>query len=139
MYGQAALSLLYCVMWKSVIVISLGASLGALLRWQLGIKLNHLFPALPLGTLSANLLGAYIIGFAIAYFSQANQLSPEVRLLIVTGFCGGLTTFSSFSAELFIQLQNSQVLWAFRTMLVHVMGSLLLTYAGFLSYSLTRH
>ena len=126
-------------MWKSVIVISLGASLGALLRWQLGIKLNHLFPALPLGTLSANLLGAYIIGFAIAYFSQANQLSPEVRLLIVTGFCGGLTTFSSFSAELFIQLQNSQVLWAFRTMLVHVMGSLLLTYAGFLSYSLTRH
>ena len=126
-------------MWKSVIVISLGASLGALLRWQLGIKLNHLFPALPLGTLSANLLGAYIIGFAIAYFSQANQLSPEVRLLIVTGFCGGLTTFSSFSAELFIQLQNNQVLWAFRTMLVHVMGSLLLTYAGFLSYSLTRH
>lgn len=125
-------------MWKSVIAISLGASLGALLRWQLGLKFNSVFPALPLGTLSANLVGAYIIGVAIAYFSQIPQISPEARLLIITGFCGGLTTFSTFSAEVFTQLQNSQILWAFRTMLVHVVGSVLLTFLGFVSFQLSR-
>ncbi|AKR43968.1 fluoride efflux transporter CrcB [Methylophilus sp. TWE2] len=126
-------------MWKSVIAISVGASLGALLRWQLGLKLNSLLPALPLGTLSANLIGAYIIGFAIAYFSQLPQLSPEARLLIITGFCGGLTTFSTFSAEVFTQLQNSQILWALRTTLVHIVGSVLLTFLGFVSFQLSRH
>ncbi|WP_018987084.1 fluoride efflux transporter CrcB [Methylophilus methylotrophus] len=126
-------------MWKSVIAISVGASLGALLRWQLGLKLNSLVPALPLGTLSANLIGAYIIGFAIAYFSQVPQLSPEARLLIITGFCGGLTTFSTFSAEVFTQLQNSQILWALRTTLVHIVGSVLLTFLGFVSFQLSRH
>jgi fluoride exporter len=126
-------------MWKSVIVISAGASLGALIRWQLGLKLNSLLPALPLGTLSANLIGAYIIGFAIAYFSQLPQLSPEARLLIITGFCGGLTTFSTFSAEVFTQLQNSQVLWALRTTLVHIVGSVFLTFLGFVSFQLSRH
>jgi len=122
-----------------VIAISVGASLGALLRWQLGLKLNSLLPALPLGTLSANLIGAYIIGVAIAYFSQVPQLSPEARLLIITGFCGGLTTFSTFSAEVFTQLQNSQILWALRTTLVHIVGSVLLTFLGFVSFQLSRH
>ena len=126
-------------MLKSVIAISVGASLGALLRWQLGLKLNSLLPALPLGTLSANLIGAYIIGVAIAYFSQVPQLSPEARLLIITGFCGGLTTFSTFSAEVFTQLQNSQILWALRTTLVHIVGSVLLTFLGFISFQLSRH
>ncbi len=126
-------------MLKSVIAISVGASLGALLRWQLGLKLNSLLPALPLGTLSANLIGAYIIGFAIAYFSHVPQLSPEARLLIITGFCGGLTTFSTFSAEVFTQLQNSQILWALRTTLVHIVGSVLLTFLGFVSFQLSRH
>lgn len=125
-------------MWKSVIAISVGASLGALLRWQLGLKLNSLLPALPLGTLSANLVGAYIIGFAIAYFSQMPQMSPEARLLIITGFCGGLTTFSTFSAEVFTQLQNSQILCALRTTLVHVVGSVVLTFLGFFSFQLSR-
>lgn len=122
-----------------MIAISVGASLGALLRWQLGLKLNSLLPALPLGTLSANLIGAYIIGVAIAYFSQVPQLSPEARLLIITGFCGGLTTFSTFSAEVFTQLQNSQILWALRTTLVHIVGSVLLTFLGFVSFQLSRH
>lgn len=122
-----------------MIAISIGASLGALLRWQLGLKLNSLFPALPLGTLSANLIGAYIIGFAIAYFSQIPQISPEARLLIITGFCGGLTTFSTFSAEIFTQLQNSQMLWAFRTAIVHMFGSVLLTFLGYISFQLSRH
>jgi len=121
-----------------VIAISVGSSFGALLRWQLGLKLNSLFPALPLGTLSANLAGAYIIGFAIAYFSQSPQISAEARLLIITGFCGGLTTFSTFSAEVFTQLQNSQILWALRTTLVHIVGSVLLTFLGFVSFQLSR-
>lgn len=125
-------------MWKSVIAVSIGASLGSLLRWQLGLKLNSIFPALPLGTLSANLIGAYVIGFALAYFSRMPQLSPEMRLLIITGFCGGLTTFSTFSAEVFSQLQNNQLLWAFRTALVHMVGSLLFTFAGFVSLQLSR-
>jgi fluoride exporter len=125
-------------MWKSVVAISMGASLGALLRWQLGLKLNSLLPDLPLGTLAANLIGAYIIGFAMAYFSQVPQISPEARLLIITGFCGGLTTFSTFSAEVFTHLQNSQMLWAFRTTLIHTLGSVSLTFLGFISFQLSR-
>lgn len=125
-------------MWKSVIAISVGASLGALIRWQLGLRLNSLFLALPLGTLSANLIGAYIIGFTIAYFSQIPQISPEARLLMITGFCGGLTTFSTFSAEVFTQLQNSQIFWALRTTLVHVVGSVIMTFMGFVSFQLSR-
>lgn len=86
-------------MWKSVIAASVGAALGALLRWWLSLRLNALFPAIPPGTLAANLMGAYVIGAAIAFFAGFPALSPEWRLLIVTGFCGGLTTFSTFSAE----------------------------------------
>ena len=85
-------------MWKSIFAISLGAALGALLRWQLGARLNSIFPTLPPGTLMANLIGGYIIGLAVAYFAYAPDISPEWRLFIITGFCGGLTTFSTFSA-----------------------------------------
>ena len=73
--------------------------MGALLRWQLGVRLNTAFTAMPPGTLMANLIGGYIIGLAIAYFAQAPEIAPEWRLFIITGFCGGLTTFSTFSAE----------------------------------------
>ena len=75
-------------MWKSVLAIAIGSALGALLRWQLGDKLNSLFPAIPPGTLTANLIGAYIIGLAIAFFATFPAISPEWRLLIITGFCG---------------------------------------------------
>ena len=85
-------------MWKPIVAISLGSALGALLRWFLGTKLNGFFPTVPPGTLTANLVGGYIIGLAIAYFAQAHEIAPEWRLLIITGFCGGLTTFSTFSA-----------------------------------------
>lgn len=117
-------------MWKSVLAIALGAAVGALLRWFLGLKLNSLFPTVPLGTLSANLVGGYIIGLAIAYFTQMPHLPPEWRLLIVTGFCGGLTTFSTFSAEVVTLLQQGRFIWAVGAIALHVSGSLLMTIAG---------
>jgi len=85
-------------MLNAILAIGTGAGLGALLRWQLGLKLNALFPTLPPGTLVANIVGGYIVGLAIAYFASASEISPECRLFIITGFCGGLTTFSTFSA-----------------------------------------
>lgn len=121
-------------MLKPVIAISSGAAAGALLRWQLGAKLNGAFPALPFGTLTANLVGGYIIGVAIAFFSLVPGIAPEWRLAIVTGFCGGLTTFSTFSAEVVTMLQEGRFLWAAGTVLIHVGGSLLMTLAGMASW-----
>ena len=123
-------------MWKSILAVALGSALGALLRWQLGEKLNALLPTLPPGTLIANLIGAYIIGLAIAFFSACADLSPEWRLLVITGFCGGLTTFSSFSAEITLLLQQGRLAWACGTLGAHVFGSLLMTFAGLASYQL---
>ncbi|WP_126444565.1 fluoride efflux transporter CrcB [Sulfuricystis multivorans] len=121
-------------MWKTILAIALGAALGALLRWFLGLKLNSLFPAIPPGTLAANLIGGYIIGVAIAYFALAPSIAPEWRLLIVTGFCGGLTTFSTFSAEVVSLLQEGRPGWALGAVAVHVAGSLLATFAGMVSW-----
>lgn len=124
------------VMLKSLIVIAVGASLGAWLRWLLGIKLNALFPTIPPGTLVANMVGGYIIGLAIAFLAASPTLSPEWRLLIITGFCGGLTTFSTFSAETVVLIQQGRLLWALGSISLHVMGSLAMTAAGLLSYQL---
>ncbi len=121
-------------MLKPILAISLGSALGALLRWGFGTKLNSIFPAIPLGTLTANLVGGYIIGLAIAYFAQAPDIAPEWRLLIVTGFCGGLTTFSTFSAEVVTLLQQERLTWALGSVAVHVSGSLLMTLAGMASW-----
>ncbi len=121
------------MVWKPVLAISFGASSGALLRWQLGLRLNSFLPALPPGTLAANLIGGYIIGFAIAYLSQAPYLAPEWRLIIVTGFCGGLTTFSTFSAEVVTLLQEGRFVFAAGAIGVHVIGSLTMTIAGLAS------
>ncbi|KFB69922.1 fluoride efflux transporter CrcB [Candidatus Accumulibacter vicinus] len=117
-------------MWKSILAIAVGAALGALLRWQLGIRLNALFPTIPPGTLVANLIGAYVIGLAIAFFASFSALSPEWRLLVITGFCGGLTTFSTFSAELVTLLLQGRVLSALGIVAAHVVGSVLMTIAG---------
>lgn len=114
--------------------ISIGAAFGALLRWQLAVRLNSLLPGLPPGTLAANLIGGYIIGVAIAYLSQAPNLAPEWRLFIITGFCGGLTTFSTFSAEVVTSLQEGRLTWALGTIAVHVIGSSTMTIAGLASY-----
>lgn len=121
-------------MWKPILAISIGAALGALLRWVLGSKLNGYFPNLPPGTLAANLIGGYIIGLAVAYFAQAPNIAPEWRLLVITGFCGGLTTFSTFSAEVIALLQKDQILWAMGAIAMHVTGSLLMTLAGLASW-----
>ena len=117
-------------MWKSILAVALGAALGALLRWLLGAKLNSVFPTIPPGTLVANLFGAYVIGLGIAFFATFSSISPECRLLVVTGFCGGLTTFSTFSAEVTWLLQQGRLVWAFGAVAAHVVGSVLMTFAG---------
>lgn len=125
-------------MFKPVLAISLGAALGALLRWQLGLKLNSFFPPLPPGTLVANLVGGYIIGLATAFFAQTPALSPEWRLLVITGFCGGLTTFSTFSAEVVSLLQEGRLAMALGSVATHVTGSLVMTLAGIWTWYLLR-
>lgn len=121
-------------MWKPILAIALGSVFGGLLRWGLGLKLNGLFPTVPFGTLSANLLAGYIIGVAVAYFAQAPGIAPEWRLFIITGFCGGLSTFSTFSAEIVALLQRGQFVWALGAIGVHVAGSLVMTVAGIASW-----
>ena len=123
---------------KQILAVSIGAALGALLRWQLGVRLNTLLPGMPPGTLVANIAGGYIIGLAVAYFAQAPALSPEWRLFVITGFCGGLTTFSTFSAEVVSLLQEGRMAWAMGTMLTHLSGSLLSTFAGLGTWQLLK-
>jgi len=117
-------------MLLSIASICAGASLGAVLRWLLAGRLNPLLPALPLGTLAANLVGGYLIGIAVAVFANHPGLSPQARLFVVTGFLGGLTTFSTFSAEVVTQAQQGHWPWALATAFAHLAGSLLLTALG---------
>lgn len=126
------------MMWSPVLAISIGAAGGALLRWQLGVRMNSVLPLLPLGTLAANLIGGYIIGLAIAYLAEAPNLAPEWRLFIITGFCGGLTTFSTFSAEVVTRIQQGQLSWAFAVITTHLIGSLIMTFAGIATVRLLR-
>ncbi|MDD5181443.1 MAG: fluoride efflux transporter CrcB [Gallionellaceae bacterium] len=112
------------------IAVGLGAATGAWLRWGLGLWLNPALPELPLGTLSANLVGGYLIGLAVAFFMQHPGLSPEWRLLVITGFLGGLTTFSTFSAETVTLLLRGQYAWSLAIIAAHLGGSLLMTVLG---------
>ncbi|HET9112825.1 MAG TPA: fluoride efflux transporter CrcB [Burkholderiales bacterium] len=118
----------------ALVAVGTGAAFGAWLRWILGLWLNPLFPTLPLGTLAANLGGGYIIGLAMAFFAQQPGLSPEWRLLVITGFLGGLTTFSTFSAEVFTLLSRQQWHWGGLEILAHVAGSITMTGLGVLTY-----
>jgi fluoride exporter len=120
---------------SSILTISLGAAFGAVMRWLLSTRLNSLFPALPMGTLAANLIGGYLIGVAISYFALHVELPPQWRLLVITGFLGGLTTFSTFSAEVVTQIQQGNLLWAFAGIAVHVLGSLAMTMLGMATVS----
>lgn len=119
--------------WLMALAVGVGAALGAWLRWALGLWLNGVYASLPLGTLVANLGGGYVIGMAVAFFSAYPQLSPEWKLLVVTGFLGGLTTFSTFSAESMSLLQRGDLGWAFMHSLLHLVGSVLCCFAGFAS------
>ncbi len=117
----------------SIAAIVSGAGFGALLRWFLGLKFNSLYPAIPLGTLSSNIIGGYLIGIAIAFFSTNTALSPEWRLFIITGFLGGLTTFSTFSAEIVTSIQEGRLTHAAMGVILHVGGSLIMTFLGIAS------
>lgn len=121
-------------MLYSVVAICIGASAGALLRWALGLTLNAWWSTVPLGTLAANLIGAYLIGVALAFFAQHAELSPQWRLLVITGFLGGLTTFSTFSAEVTDLLQAERWGWAMAAIALHVSGSLAMTLLGLASW-----
>lgn len=110
--------------------VGCGAGIGAWLRWWLGLRFNALLPALPLGTLAANLAGGFLIGVAITVFDRHASLAPEARLLVVTGFLGGLTTFSTFSAELTVLLERADLAWAAAALGAHVGGSVLMTALG---------
>lgn len=122
----------------SVLAIALGAALGANSRWALGTALNTYLPNLPPGTLAANLLGAFLIGLAIAFFAAMPSLSSFWRLFFITGFLGALTTFSTFSAEIFSQLQAGRLGWAFAGIVMHVAGSLLMVGLGMAAFMLLR-
>ena len=112
------------------LAVGMGAFAGAVLRWVLGIVLNPIFPTLPLGTLAANLLGGLAMGMVMGVFAQFEALPVVLRLALTTGFLGGLTTFSTFSAETVSLLLRQQYAWAGATIVTHLVGSLLMTLLG---------
>ena len=120
----------------ALIAIGVGAALGAWLCWGFGLMLNSVLPTLPFGTLAANLIGCYFIGIATEYFFHNTTFPPEVRLFIITGFLGGLTTFSTFSAEAVTLLLREQYSWAFAVISSHLFGSLVMTILGMLTIKL---
>ena len=121
-------------MWLSIFAIFFGAGFGALLRAGFNVLTVGAASVIPLGTLLANMVGGYLVGLAVAFFGNNPHLSPEWRLLVVTGFLGGLTTFSSFSAEVVGFIQRGEFTWALGTALLHLVGSLVLTFLGILTY-----
>jgi CrcB protein len=118
--------------WGGILAVGGGAAIGAWLRWGLGVMLNPVFPTLPLGTLSANLIGGLLMGFAMEVLTRHAIMSPELQLLTTTGFLGGLTTFSTFSAEIVTLLLRKEYLWGTIAIASHVVGSLALTILGIL-------
>jgi CrcB protein len=118
------------VTFLGLLAVGGGAAAGAWLRWWLGLLLNPVFPTLPFGTLAANLIGGYLMGLVLGVLSQFEALAPEMRLLITTGFLGGLTTFSTFSAEATTLLSRDQFGWAAAHVAAHVVGSVAMTFAG---------
>lgn len=125
-------------MGSGFVAVGLGAALGAWARWLLGLALNPLFVALPLGTLAANLIGGYLIGIAVGLFHFNTQWPLALKLFAITGFLGGLTTFSTFSAEVVERMLAGQPLLAIGLASVHLIGSLTATWLGLLTVGATR-
>lgn len=117
-------------MFASMLAVAAGASLGAVWRWGLGEWLNPLYAPLPLGTLAANLIGGLFVGLSVAYFTHQHTGAPEWRLFVITGFLGGLTTFSTFSMEVVNLIQRHEYGWALGAAGAHLAGSVLLAGAG---------
>lgn len=124
-------------MLKPIIAIAIGSTVGGVFRWILSNKFNSLF-IIPFGTLLSNLIAGYIIGFAMSALANSPNISPEWRLLIITGFCGGLSTFSTFSAEIVMFLQKGQITLGLSTIAIHVIGSVIMTLLGILTYQLIK-
>ena len=118
-------------MYSSLLAVIVGGSVGCVARWLVGLKFNALFPNMLLGTLLVNLVGGFIIGAATAFFIKNPHIDPAWRLLIITGLCGGLTTFSAFSVEVVAMLQQGRLGWAAITITTHLLGSLLMTFVGY--------
>ena len=114
--------------------VGIGAAIGAWARWGLGGMLNPVFPTVPLGTLAANLIGGYLVGLAVAFFADNAAIPTEWRLFAITGFLGGLTTFSTFSAEAVTLLMRAQYAWATGLILSHLAGSIIMTLLGFATF-----
>jgi fluoride exporter len=119
--------------FSGFLAVGAGAATGAWMRWWLGILLNPVFPTIPLGTLAANLIGGFIMGMAMGFLSHYESLAPELRLLLTTGFLGGLTTFSTFSAETVTLISREQFGWTAVIVGSHVAGSLIMTGLGILA------
>jgi CrcB protein len=114
----------------AVLAVGAGGLAGSILRWVIGLRMNVIFPALPLGTLAANIIGGYIIGLAAGAVTADLGLSQNMRLFLIPGFCGGLTTFSTFSLETVTSLMNGRIAWGISEIVIHVSGSLLATVLG---------
>lgn len=124
--------------WTAFAAIGIGAALGAWLRWGLGLLLNPVFLAVPLGTLAANLLGGLLMGAALAWIHSVPEMPMWLRLALTTGFLGGLTTFSTFSAEGLHLLQRGEWGWLAAHTALHVCGALLMAWAGYAAFNAWR-
>jgi fluoride exporter len=125
-------------MYLSIFAVGIGGALGSLLRWVLGLRLNALFPNLPLGTLASNVIAGYVIGVAVAWFARMPDVPIEWRLFVITGLMGGLSTFSTFSAEVVAHLQQGRFGWAAGEIAIHVTASVVMTILGIATVSLAR-
>lgn len=119
-------------MLNALLAVFIGGGLGSVLRWAVSLKLNPVHSHIPLGTLTVNLVGGFIIGLALALFTRMTNVDPLWKLLITTGFCGGLTTFSTFSLEVVYLMQDGRFVWAVANMLLNLAGSLAMTLLAFM-------
>jgi len=122
-------------MLSTLLAVFIGGGVGSVARWYVSLKMNGISPVLPLGTLTVNLVGAFIIGLGIAIFSRMTHLDPVWKLLLTTGFCGGLTTFSTFSLELVYMLQDGRFAAALLNILLNLAGSVAMTLLAFMLVS----